>query len=201
MEFFIAPSGNIALFCFLLENYKWNLTIHPLRRPYTIYNFKHPTETPSGEVVMPMEVLIPCVENATRLCLPGVTAICTSFSEIMCLELLSSALFCEQYNTTCIKHKIPCLEDDPLCKDKTEEELIKEGDKTLVSVELPCFANITVNSNLPNFDITAFNGTFPESANTSYTYHYHYCVTTLGIPGPETDVCLTNLPDEKSSGK
>lgn len=172
-----------------------------MRRPYTIYNFKHPTEIPSGEVVMPMEVLIPCVENATKLCVPGVTPICTTFSEIMCLEILSSTVFCEEYNTTCTNHKIPCLDNDPLCKDKTESELIKEDDKSLVSLELPCFANITVNSNLPNFDIKSFNGTFPDSTNTSYTYHHHYCVTTLGIPGPETDACLVTPPDVKSSGK
>ncbi|KAJ8928041.1 hypothetical protein NQ314_019453 [Rhamnusium bicolor] len=162
-----------------------------LRRPYTIYNFKHPTETPSGEVVLPMDVLIPCVENATKLCVPGDTPICTTFSEIMCLEVLTATSFCEQYNTTCIKRKIPCLESDPLCQNKTEEELTVENDKTFTSVELPCFANITVNSNIPNFDIYSFNGTFPVGTNTSYTYHYHYCVTTLGIPGLETDVCLT----------
>ncbi|KAJ8959845.1 hypothetical protein NQ318_011578 [Aromia moschata] len=181
-----------------IKNYIWNLTVLPLRRPYNIYNFKHQTDAPTGEIVLPLDALIPCVENATKLCVPGVTPICTTFNEIMCVETLSASTFSESYNTTCIKHTIPCLDNDPLCRNKTEDELTTEGDKTLLKLDLPCFANITINSNVAKFDIASFNGTVPVGSVGSFTYHYHYCVVTLGVPGAENDICVAGPPPESA---
>lgn len=121
---------------------------------------------------------------------------CTSFNEIMCIELSSVSKYCEQYNTTCVSRNVPCEGLDAICQNKTEEELIVKDNQTLIGYEIPCFANITINTNLPNFDIYSFNGTIPEGTNTSFTYHYHYCVAMLGLPGPESDACI--LEDAKS---
>ncbi|KAG5891385.1 hypothetical protein JTB14_020114 [Gonioctena quinquepunctata] len=174
----------------LAGNYNWSLTLETMKRPYTVYNHYHPTETPSGQIVIPLNMLIPCIENGTKLCAPNTLPICTTFNEIMCLETLTMTNYCEEFNTTCVKSTVPCLEDDQLCQNKTEGELTKENNQTTLIVDMPCFSNVTINSNLPNFDIHSFNGTLPLGPNTSYTYHYHYCVITLGIPGPETEVCL-----------
>lgn len=165
-----------------------------MKNLYNIHNFQHPPhDTPpkGGEIVMPLPVLIPCIETAKKLCAPGLLPICTNFGEILCLEVLASVEYCEEFDTTCFKSTVPCLENDPLCQNKTEEEMkTEENGQSVVTLNLPCFANITINTNLPNFDIHEFNGTIPEGMNTSFMYHYHYCLTTLGLPGKETDACI-----------
>nr|CAH7734040.1 unnamed protein product [Callosobruchus chinensis] len=116
-------------------------------------------------------------ENATKLCAPPLVAICTAYKEVMCLESLAETKFCERFNTTCIGSTLPCadnLQDSPWCSNKTEDEVFEKDGKKHVAIQIPCFANITVNSNLPSFEIHEFNGTLPEGQNTSYTYHYRY---------------------------
>lgn len=162
-----------------------------MKRPYKVYSFQNPTEASTGEIVMPLEMLAPCIENATNLCAPGLVPVCTNFAEVMCLEVVTSTPYCDEYDTTCFKSKIPCLEDDVFCKNETLSEEVEENSNTEdVTLELPCFTNITINSNLPNFDIRKFNGSYPHGSVTSFTYHYHFCVVTLALPGPETDVCI-----------
>lgn len=162
-----------------------------MKRPYNVHNFQHPLEASTGEIVMPLQVLASCIDNATNVCAPGLIPVCTNFAEVMCLEIASSVSFCEEYNTTCYKSTIPCLEEDPLCKKKSsEEEVTETAIKKEVVLDLPCFSNITINTNLPNFDIHNFNGTVPQGTASSLMYHYHFCVVTLALPGAETDVCL-----------
>ncbi|XP_050498932.1 uncharacterized protein LOC114331857 isoform X2 [Diabrotica virgifera virgifera] len=177
----------------LAGNYIWNLTVIPMMRKYQSYNYDNPTQTPSGELNLPLTALIPCIDNATVVCAPELVTICTGFGEVMCIKPLTATTYCEQYNTTCQTSQIECqenIEQDILCQNKTEEELVIKEEKKFVNVEMPCFANVTLNTNLPNFDITTFNGTIPASAPSSFMYHYHFCLITLSIPGPETDMCL-----------
>lgn len=163
-----------------------------MKRPYKVYNFQHPTESSTGEIVMPLPILASCIENATNLCAPGLIPVCTTFAEVMCLEVLSSTPYCDEFDTTCVKSTISCVEDDALCKNETSSDEVEETSNTNdVSLDMPCFANITINTNLPNFDIHNFNGTIPQGPATSFMYHYHFCVVTLALPGAETDVCLT----------
>ncbi|CAG9830007.1 unnamed protein product [Diabrotica balteata] len=179
----------------LAGSYNWNLTVMPMMRKYQSYNYDNPTQTPSGELVLPLTALIPCIDNATVICAPELVTICTGFGEIMCIKPLRATTYCEQYNTTCQTTQIECqenIEQDMLCQNKTEEELVTKEEKKFVNVDMPCFANVTLDTNLPNFDITTFNGTIPASAPSSFMYHYHFCLITLSIPGPETDMCLVN---------
>nr|CAH7734041.1 unnamed protein product [Callosobruchus chinensis] len=159
--------------------YAWNLTVSAMVYPYTVFNYDRPTMAPGGgsDIVMPLDVVVPCVENATKLCAPPLVAICTAYKEVMCLESLAETKFCERFNTTCIGSTLPCadnLQDSPWCSNKTEDEVFEKDGKKHVAIQIPCFANITVNSNLPSFEIHEFNGTLPEGQNTSYTYHYRY---------------------------
>ncbi|CAH1966154.1 unnamed protein product [Acanthoscelides obtectus] len=113
-------------------------------------------------------------ENATKLCAPGLVPVCTTYKEIMCLETLTETKFCEQFNTTCVQSPVPCGEDleaRPWCAgNKSNDELVEKDGKKHAIVQIPCFANITVNSNLPNFEIHEFNGTLPEGQNTSIVW-------------------------------
>lgn len=162
-----------------------------MKRPYTVYNFQHPTEASAGEIVMPLPVLAPCIENATNLCAPGLFPVCTTFAEVMCLEVVSSAQYCEELETACFKSTIPCTQDDVFCQNATSSSEEQEtSNKSDVILDLPCFANITINTNLPNFDIHNFNGTIPQGSATSFMYHYHFCLVTLALPDSETEVCL-----------
>ncbi|CAH1114968.1 unnamed protein product [Psylliodes chrysocephalus] len=186
----------------LAGNLTYNLTVSPMMRKYQVFNQENPTQAPSGELVLPLEVLIPCIDNATTLCPPDLVTICTGYSEIMCIQPIAMTAYSEDYNTTVFKSKIPCLEaleDDFLCQNKTEEELIVEGDKKFVKVDMPCFGNITVNTNLPNFDIQTFNGSIPQVAPSSFMYHYHFCLITMSVPGPESDLCMISDGKEVKS--
>lgn len=166
-----------------------------MKRPYTVYNFQHPTEASTGEIIMPLPFLTTCIDNATNVCAPGLIPICTNFAEVMCLA--SSPPYCDDFDTTCVKTNITCLEDDVFCKEeKSSSEIEENGNRNDVTLDLPCFVNITINTNLANFDIQKFNGTLPQGPMTSLMYHYHFCVVTLALPGDETDVCL--IDDGKS---
>ncbi|XP_056635244.1 uncharacterized protein LOC130444208 isoform X2 [Diorhabda sublineata] len=179
----------------LAGEYTWNLTFNQMMRQYQSYNYDNPTQTPSGDMVLPLVALIPCIENATKICAPNLVTICTGFGEIMCIKPLTDTSNCEEYNTTCYKSLIECqpdVEQDFLCQNKTEDELVLKEDKKYVNIEMPCFTNVTLNSNSPNFDINTFNGTIPETAPSSFMYHYRLCIITLSVPGPESDMCLIN---------
>ncbi|CAG9858924.1 unnamed protein product [Phyllotreta striolata] len=177
----------------LAGNLTYNLTISPMMRTYQVYNQENPMPSSTGQLVLPLELLIPCIDNATTLCPPDVVTICTGYGEIMCIQPVAKVSYSDDYNTTIYKSTIPCneaIEDDFLCQNKTEEDLIVKDDKKFVKIDIPCFANITVNTNLPDFDINIFNGTLPQMAPSSFTYHYHFCLMEMSLPGPETSMCL-----------
>lgn len=173
-------------------NSKWFLETDGFRRNYTIYNYDWPMET-NGEINMPVTVLTKCGDNAMKICAPGTTPTCTTFNEIMCMVSLVDVEGCAEKNSTCIKSNISCSDSstDRLCQNKTE------GADTAM-IELPCFANVTINAPIPKFNLAEYNGTLPDlTSSTSYTYHFNYCVVTLALPGSDFDLCITKEAKEK----
>ncbi|XP_060529520.1 uncharacterized protein LOC132703961 [Cylas formicarius] len=166
-------------------HYEWFLESDGFRRNYSVYNYERPMEV-SGEIHMPVNVLVNCSENATKICAPATAHVCTTFNEIMCVASTSVIEECSSTNGSCVKSTVPCLEgsEDKFCQNANETT--RE-----VEIELPCFANITINAPISNFQLEEYNGTLPEQLlNSSYTYHYSFCVVTLALPGSDADLCV-----------
>ncbi|KAL1495043.1 hypothetical protein ABEB36_010527 [Hypothenemus hampei] len=174
---------------------EWFLeTEEGFRRNYSVYTFHNPMES-NGDINMPVTVLLKCSENALKLCPPGTITICTTFNEVMCMAKVSDVSECAEMNTTCFKSTIPCPENsnEEFCKNKTEG-----ADN--VSLDVPCFTNITLNAPFPKFNLAEFNGTLPDvSVTTSYTFNFNYCVMSLALPGSDFDMCITKEAKEKQS--
>ncbi|XP_066155763.1 uncharacterized protein [Euwallacea fornicatus] len=177
----------------LNENYEWFLeTDEGFRRNYSVYTHKKPMES-NGQINMPVTVLLKCSDNAKRLCPPGTIATCTTFNEVMCMAAKEDVQECAEFNTTCAKSTIPCPEGN---KDKFCEKKIEGSDS--ITMDIPCFANISLNAPFPKFNLAEFNGTLPDvSVTTSYTYNFEYCVMTLALAGSDFDMCITKEAKEK----
>lgn len=77
---------------------------------------------------------------------------------------------CGENGTLCVNTTVPCVDKtDPMCQNATKE-------KEEVSVNLPCFTNLTVDANL-------LNESGPVGEN------HKYCVTTMAVAGPEYKKC------------
>lgn len=152
----------------------WHVVSGLTRRPYHVYNYYNQPE--EKEISLPSNILTLCNENATNLCAPGTTAICTTNNTIMCVTTVSALTPCPEQKAMCVNSTIECLDNDPLCQNNTKGQ-------NFTTVPLPCFANLTVDVNLMNFDPNT-NGTNGNGQN------YTYCVTTYAVPGPESDPCL-----------
>uniref|UniRef100_A0AAR5QF04 DUF4789 domain-containing protein n=1 Tax=Dendroctonus ponderosae TaxID=77166 RepID=A0AAR5QF04_DENPD len=176
----------------LEENYEWFLETESFRRNYSVYTHKRPMES-NGEINMPVTALLTCSDNAKKLCAPSTTATCTSFNEVMCMTPLSEVSQCPENGTNCVKSAIPCPPDgkETFCLNKTEGA-------DSIALDIPCFANITINAPFPKFNLGEFNGTLPDlTATSSYTYNFNFCVVTLALPGSDFDLCLTKEGKEK----
>lgn len=177
----------------LNENYEWYLeTDDGFKRNYSIYTHKRPMES-NGQINMPVTVLVKCSDSAKKLCPPGALITCTTFNEVMCMAAVEDVHDCPEQNSTCFNSTIPCPAEskEDFCMKKTE------GSDS-VTVEVPCFANITLNTPFPKFNLAEFNGTLPDvTVTSSYTYNFNYCVMTLALPGSDFDLCITKEEKEK----
>ncbi|CAH0554371.1 unnamed protein product [Brassicogethes aeneus] len=164
----------------------WYVVSGLFRRPYKVYNYYNQPET-TEHIQLPANILTLCDTNSTNICVPGSTAICTTNSTILCVTTMQAAVPCpEQNQALCVNSTIPCVDkDDPLCQNAT-------AGSTTANINLPCFANVTVDVNL--IDYSNSNGTAKGGGQ-----DYSYCVTTMAIPGPEELDCSEDETNSTST--
>lgn len=161
----------------------WYLVSGLVSRPYKVYNYyNQPKEQERVEITLPPSVLTLCNENATNICVPGTTGICTQDNRILCVATLATAAACQDDpGKMCVSSNIPCTgANDPLCQNKTTSA-------NTATVSLPCFTNLTLDASAP----LPPNITLPASQNQDNKY----CVTTMAVPDPDLPVENTQTFD------